>query len=141
MSSTRVLPAGTRAASAARRFVEEQVCDAGLLEDALVVASELVANACSYGDPPITITIGQQDATTDEHGVRVTVSNQCRPDQPTWPHLVRREITTAGSSSPLMEGGRGLRLVTQVAENWGWQIDDGTMTVWALISGTQRTSP
>ncbi|MBU6246001.1 MAG: ATP-binding protein [Actinomycetales bacterium] len=148
MSLTRVLPADTTAARAARRFVEQQVTDARLRQDGIVVASELVANALRYGDPPITISIDLEQETVASPVLRISVSSRRRPDQPSWPRLIGGDRAGSGTRAdsddaraPDQEGGRGLRLVALLADAWDWQADGVQTTVWAVLRGCREAQP
>jgi len=147
MSRTIELPADTTAAWAARRLIEQQVADARLCRDARIIASELVANACSYGDPPFTISVESQDAADAAPALRISVSNRCRQDHVSRPQLVDgdraggRAGTPSATGADPQEGGRGLRLVNLLADTWGWEIDGGTMTVWAVLYDSPHTEP
>lgn len=124
MHCTRDLPPDASAPGSARRFIEEAIADPGLRQDAVLIASELVANAYLHADPPMTIAV--EDLDSGAGAVRISVSNQQRPSAPSVPR-VEPELSASAHR------GRGLQLVAQLASDWGWYVDDDRLTVWAVI--------
>lgn len=112
------LPATSRAAAAARRFIRE-VCaaadvDAEVCETAALLTSELVTNAVLHGGSRAVL-----DVRKPPPALRVTV----RDDDPRLP--------AAGDAPPLSaESGRGLLLVSRLADRWGVTSLDGGKAVW-----------
>jgi anti-sigma regulatory factor (Ser/Thr protein kinase) len=101
-----------------------------LIDDALLVAAELIANAIRHAQTEFTVT------------VRVR------------PGVVRLEVFDRDTRPPALLGldsestsGRGLHIVAGLASDWGWQTaedDDGISgkRVWAeLASGPTSDSP
>lgn len=111
------LPASTSTPARARRFVREYLSRCGTSTDAmetvLLLCSEMVTNAVLHAHGPVDLRVGMI-------GDRVRLS--VRDPSPRLP--VRRELNAA---SP---GGRGMHLVTALADDWGVEVDDGK-TVWA----------
>jgi len=109
-----VLPASSMSPAAAREWARHNGCQEhalDLLDDVLLLTSELVTNAVRHGVPPILVAIECDD--TSLH-VRV------RDGSPALP--ARREV---GLES---EGGRGMTLVELLTNTWGVEPvadDDG----------------
>lgn len=104
----------------ARRFVAEVLRGSGhdglLVEDAQLVASELATNAVLHARSPFAVT-----ARADDRGVRVAVRDGAAAlPQPQNP-------------GPRRSSGRGLRLVSAVARNWGVELSPDGKTVWAQL--------
>ena len=100
-----VLPTGSTSPTVARAFARRSGCTAHsleILDDALLLISELVTNSLSHGGPPIVLAIE-----CDGEGLRV----QVRDGSPTLP-----TPRTAGDDD---ERGRGLSLVNLIASTWG----------------------
>lgn len=107
-----------QAASAARRLLTEQLPAWGLadvIEDAGLVATELVANAIRSGRP-IRLTV-----CASEDAVRIEVFD-------TSPEPPRR-----CAPDTCDETGRGLLLVEACAERWGHRRVAGGKVVWATL--------
>jgi anti-sigma regulatory factor (Ser/Thr protein kinase) len=110
------LPRGPTCAALARRFVRDQLVGVAdpPLDQALLIASELVTNALQHGQGAI--------------GLSLQRSGQ----------RVRLEVVDEGTGAvPAIRdndenGGWGLRLVDQLALAWG--CFEGTTHVWADIS-------
>lgn len=120
------LPWDASAPAAARRIIEAAVPAGPLRDDALIVVSELVANAWRYGDQPIHLVLQGEVDGLPSGSLHIAVSNRQRPTSPSVP-----EQTIAGRPDGL--GGRGIALVAAVAQDWGWQVEAETMTVWARL--------
>ena len=113
------------AAAAARRFVRDTLLSWGvtgeadgndeLLDDAMLLTSELVTNAILYGHGPLELR-----AHTEGSALRIEVRDQ----EPASPPVLR-------SDADLTEiGGRGLQLVDTLADRWGWSAEDAGKVVW-----------
>lgn len=83
-----------------------------LAERAVLLVSELATNAVLHARTPFRISMILEDALT----VEVTDQSHEAP---------RMEANRVDS-----EHGRGLRLVSQFASDWGWRPDDHGKTVW-----------
>ncbi|MFC9957829.1 SpoIIE family protein phosphatase [Streptomyces nigra] len=83
-----------------------------------LVVSELVTNAIRYGRPPISLRL------IHDRALLLEVSDASS----TTPHLRRARVFD--------EGGRGLLLVAQLAEQWGTRHARRGKTVWAQLSET-----
>ncbi|HVM26626.1 MAG TPA: ATP-binding protein [Mycobacteriales bacterium] len=100
-----LLPMELTAAAAARRFAQQSGCTAHaleLLDDALLLISELVTNSVRHGGPPIVLAIE-----CDGEGLHVRVRDGA-PNPP-----------VPRTSGPDAEGGRGLTLVELLSDTWG----------------------
>jgi anti-sigma regulatory factor (Ser/Thr protein kinase) len=100
-----LLPTFTGAPAAAREWARRSGCREHALEmldDALLLISELVTNAVLHGGPPIVLAID-----CDGEGLHVRV----RDGSPAEP---RRRSADADA-----EGGRGLTLVELLTTTWG----------------------
>jgi anti-sigma regulatory factor (Ser/Thr protein kinase) len=105
---------------AARQFIQEATCEAhnaNVLDDALLLVSELVTNAVRYGAPPVTTEI--ECVGTSGMRVRVTdgVSGDVQPKH----------------ADAYDESGRGLDLVDLVSAEWGVEPSDGGKAVWFAL--------
>ena len=117
------LTESVRAPARARAWVAEQAAGVpdAVLDDALLVTSELVTNAIRYGHPEITLTLTHRPGK-----LRIEVS-----DQGEALPLMTRQAPHRDSSS-----GRGLLIVASTAADWG--ISPHTpppgKTVWVELS-------
>ncbi|MCL6733623.1 ATP-binding SpoIIE family protein phosphatase [Streptomyces neyagawaensis] len=140
------LPGGPLAPGAARRFVGSALqewtdlelpgADAfsgRLVEDVLVVVSELVTNAVVHAGTDVELLCRyDRDDRTASGWLVVEVSDHhpsraVRDEGAARPYLVERPYGAA-------EYGRGLRLVAAVSEAWGITYRTSTKTVWARLS-------
>ena len=101
-----------------------------LIEDAVVIASELATNAIRHGTPAAT-----GDATGDSESGRVELSLCLQAsrlicvvtDQTGTP-------PTLAAAGPEAESGHGLQIVGALAVAWGWTIlGTGEKAVWAAL--------
>jgi anti-sigma regulatory factor (Ser/Thr protein kinase) len=100
-----LLPVESTSPAIARRFAARSGCrehGVDLLDDALLLISELVTNSVLHGGPPIVLAVD-----CDGRGLRVTV----RDGGPTMP--ARRTADAAAVS------GRGMSLVDLLSSTWG----------------------
>jgi anti-sigma regulatory factor (Ser/Thr protein kinase) len=112
------LPADLGAARQARSHVSALLSHHDAVDDAALIASELVANAVEHGDPPIELSV----EATPAH-IRITVSSTETSSLP--------ELRSATAED---RRGRGLTIVESLAHEWGWQREDGRILVWAELS-------
>ena len=113
------LPAAVSTPAAAREFVREAVAGGRTpvrLEDLTLVVSELVTNAVVHGAGDVTLHV-----VADRAAVRVEV----RDAAPTVPDLLAEE--------PAGDSGRGLLLVSKIADRWGVRREDRGKVVWAEL--------
>lgn len=88
-----------------------------MVEDAVLVADELVSNAHRHGDAPRICRLGLRDR---GRCLRIEVDD-ASPDQPRM-------------RTPDSTGGRGLILVDRLATAWGVQHHAHRKTVWAELA-------
>lgn len=114
------LPAAPEAAGIARRLVRETLEDAGaahVMDDALLVMSELATNAVRYGAEPIR-------AYADiENGNLVMAVEDGRASDLPYPRVLT-------ATEP---NGRGMHLIAAMASRWGWDRSAHSKVVWAEI--------
>ncbi|GAA3156350.1 SpoIIE family protein phosphatase [Streptomyces rameus] len=110
------LDAEPTAPAIARRHARRQLAGWGVDEDTAYdtqeIVSELVTNALRYGEPPVRLRlINDRTLTCEVHD-----SGTCAP-----------RLRHARSVD---EGGRGLFICAQLAQNWGIRYTDAGKTVW-----------
>lgn len=123
MTTSRLLSLGTdvTAARQARAFVRESLgadVDDELLQDALVITSELVTNAVMHAGTSSELEIRLD---TDTIELRLTDGSRRAP--------VRRTLLGGPATQ-----GRGLGLLSSLAERWGVDQIDAGKTVWAVLA-------
>jgi anti-sigma regulatory factor (Ser/Thr protein kinase) len=113
---SRELPRSPAAASTARHLVNSHatMLDLGQREDAVLMVSELVTNAVVHGIGVILLRI---DLESD--GLRVEVSDD-------------GNAALAPSPTPGAHGGWGLRIVNELADDWG--VLNGSTRVWFRLA-------
>jgi serine/threonine-protein kinase RsbW len=116
-----VLPVDLTAAQAARQHVADHLDRHGtptdVVDDAVLIASELAANAVRHGAPPILLLL---ERTADR--LRITVVNHGDAPDP-------RVIV----ADPDANHGRGLAMVSDLAAATGWERDGDRLLVWAEL--------
>lgn len=119
------LPFDPRAVSLARSIVGEQIGDAPpeLVDDAVLLTSELVSNAVLHGEPPLFLAVRADD---DAVTVAVTDASAAEPAPPPV------------ASQPDEARGRGLRIVDYLASAWGVERGDTGKTVWFHVGALRR---
>lgn len=125
------LPVDASASGLARTLVRQAIADEGIRQDALIVVSELVANAFRHGEPPLRLDLLDEQDGQPPGTLRIQVSNQQRTGSTEVPTL-----TTGGRADGM--GGRGMDLVDRLAADWGWELQDRRMTVWARLDPGSR---
>lgn len=118
-SAETTLPPRSTSPARARRFVADTLAewqaDGG--DDAVLVVSELVTNALLHARTPMAVAIAEDGGRT----VRLSVT-----DGSTQALQERHFSVDSGT-------GRGLRLLTSLAVEWGVEWHDGGKTVWCRI--------
>ena len=117
---TATLPFDETAAARAREAVAETLAtwsvDNRVATNVVLIASELVTNAVQHGRPPVTLRLSR---TTSE--------------------LLLEVIDTAGHvprvlrPGPADDHGRGLHLVSTLAEKWGTRMTEQGKAVWCTV--------
>jgi serine phosphatase RsbU (regulator of sigma subunit) len=122
------LPDSWDAPPLGRRFVEQQVRERGgaaMVQDAALIAAELLANARQHGVPPVQVCVQG----TGGH-IRIEVRDSSS----------RGPVRLAPSDENMT--GRGLALVEALATQWGvTALPDGRKSVWARLSSREEADP
>ena len=115
------LPRSPDSIGIARRFVQSNapMLSSQARQDAVLMVSELVTNALVHGTGTISLRI---DIAGD--ALHVEVSDQ-------------GDVRVAPNPTPGAHGGWGLRIVDQLADDWG--VRDGSTKVWFRL--TSRCPP
>jgi anti-sigma regulatory factor (Ser/Thr protein kinase) len=115
----RRLPPGREAPMRAREFLRAATCVAhhnGILEDAVLLVSELVTNSVIHGGPPVVVAVD-----CDGEALQVRVRDGS-------PVLPARRAADDGD-----EGGRGLALVDTLSSDWGVDPQPDGKHVWFAL--------
>ncbi len=131
-SSSMAVPHGPAGVGAARHRMRDQLRVGGVAEsvidDAVLILSELLSNACRHGRPLGNELNGDGDvraAWSVDTGGRLTVE-VTDGGGPTRPVPSTPSVTA--------HGGRGLNIITALADDWGVRDDaPGEVTVWAVV--------
>lgn len=114
------LPGGPESAGMARAAVRKTIADWNLaepLDDAVLIVSELVTNAFRYGAGPLVLHLTVKD------GYLVLGVQDNEPASTPSPKDV----------PDTQPDGRGLKLISAIASQWGWDHANGQKIVWAQI--------
>ncbi|MDN4174449.1 ATP-binding protein [Nocardioides sp. SOB77] len=111
------------------RDLEQARLERRAAEDVVLVFSELVSNAVEHGTPH---GCGHVEATwcLFDGGARLTVAGDVDPE-------VGDEVVDRfrpGQASEFAARGRGLAIVDHVCDQWGVDLDDGTVRVTAELT-------
>ncbi|WP_354378914.1 ATP-binding protein [Streptomyces sp. PvR034] len=132
-SSCMAVPHGPAGVGTARHRMREQLRIGGLpdsvVDDAVLILSELLSNACRHGRPLGTQEIGDGDIRAawrvDKAGrLTVEVTDGGGPTRP-----------VPATPSVTARGGRGLNIISALAQDWG--VRDGAggeVTVWVTVA-------
>ena len=114
------LPASREAPAIAREFLRAACCAEHhneVLEDAVLLVSELVTNSILHGGPPVVVAI---DCDVESLRVRVRDGSSALP--------------TPVEAKRVDEGGRGLAIVANVSDDWGVERQgDDSKHVWFVL--------
>ena len=107
--------------SGARRAVAEHLSGLGaaegVVQDAVLVTSELLTNASLHAVPPVELRV-----IGDEAEIRIEVHDHASYEP-------RKQRPDAED-----EHGRGLQIVAALADRWGTRPTDGGKTVWCVLT-------
>lgn len=107
-----------------------------VIDDAVLILSELLSNACKHGRPLGEALAGDGDvraAWRVDSGGRLTVE-VTDGGGPTRPAPATPSVTA--------HGGRGLNIITALANDWGVRDDTrGEVTVWAVVDDGHGHDP
>ncbi|WP_185992777.1 ATP-binding protein [Streptomyces sp. 130] len=134
-SSSMAVPHGPAGVGQARHRMREQLRSHGVsdsvVDDAVLILSELLSNACRHGRPLGWQTgAGDGDVRAAWHvdrtgGLTVEVTDGGGPTRP-----------VPATPSVTARGGRGLNIISALAQEWGVRDDaPGEVTVWVLVDG------
>ena len=113
------LPVSREAPALARDFLRGSTCvehHSEVVDDAVLLVSELVTNSVLHGGPPVVVAVDCDEATLQ---VRV------RDGSPTMP--APRDAASGD------ENGRGLALVAEMSADWGVDTEEDRKHVWFVI--------
>ncbi|MET9411829.1 ATP-binding protein [Streptomyces sp. NPDC002935] len=116
------MPAEPAAIATARTRTRRQLTEWNLDELSLtteLIVSELATNAVRYGTPSITLRLINSGR---------TLTFEVSDSSPVSPRLRHAQTTD--------EGGRGLFICAELAQNWGVRFSDSSKTIW-----TEQESP
>ncbi|WP_101385067.1 MULTISPECIES: ATP-binding protein [Kitasatospora] len=164
-SSTMAVPHGPASVGAARRRLRRDLGDQEVpdtvIDDAVLILSELLSNSCRYARPlgPL-LDLTERDFAEEfpGNGSNMTWHQEVRDSatEDLGGILVRwqmhgdgtltLEVTDGGATTrPLparpsltARGGRGLSIVGQLATDWGVRDAPGEVTVWAALPAHDR---
>lgn len=108
-----------RSPARARRMVRDTLTDrhlSHLAEDAIIVVSELAANAVRHARSGLAVTLANTPV-----GVRISVTDSSG------------QLPALHRAAPNAEAGRGLQLVDRLANRWGVTLRPAGKTVWAEL--------
>ncbi|MFJ5778540.1 ATP-binding protein [Streptomyces sp. NPDC093094] len=131
-SSSMAVPHGPAGVGEARHRMRAQLRSGGVAEtvidDAVLILSELLSNACKHGRPLGGALAGDGDVRASwrvDPGGRLVVE-VTDGGGPTRPAPATPSVTA--------HGGRGLNIITALADDWGVRDDArGEVTVWVVV--------
>ncbi|WP_436991677.1 ATP-binding protein [Streptomyces sp. enrichment culture] len=133
-SSSMAVPHGPAGVGEARHRMREQLRRSGVSEsvvdDAVLILSELLSNSCRHGRPLDAAEVGEGAVRAawrvDAQGaLTVEVTDGGGPTRP-----------VPSKPSVTARGGRGLNIISALAQDWGVRDSaSGEVTVWVLVAG------
>ncbi|WP_370413860.1 ATP-binding protein [Streptomyces fradiae] len=136
-SSSMAVPHGPAGVGEARHRMREQLSRSGMAEsvvdDAVLILSELLSNACRHGRPLGCADVGDGDVRAAwsidrSGGLTVEVTDGGGPTRP-----------VPATPSVTARGGRGLNIISALAQDWGVRDSaTGEVTVWVQVTGGHR---
>ncbi len=115
----RELPVSHHSPAMAREFLRSATCSvhhSALVDDALLLTSELVTNSVLHGGPPLVVAV---DCDGERLQVRVRDGSS--------------ELPTPRDAEKGDENGRGLALVAAMSDEWGAEPDPDGKYVWFVF--------
>ncbi|MET9253711.1 ATP-binding protein [Streptomyces sp. NPDC003717] len=139
-SSSMAVPHGPAGVGQARHRMRDQLRSGGVTEsvidDAVLVLSELLSNACKHGRPLGDVPAGDGSVRAawrlDAGGrLLVEVTDGGGPTRP-----------APSTPSVTARGGRGLNIITALSADWGVRNHArGEVTVWVVVHDDVRAAP
>ncbi|MFI9774403.1 ATP-binding protein [Streptomyces sp. NPDC051956] len=137
-SSSMAVPHGPAGVGEARHRMRDQLRVGGVseavIDDAVLILSELLSNACRHGRPLGDDMAGDGDVRAawrvDTRGcLTVEVTDGGGPTRP-----------VPATPSVTAHGGRGLNIISALADDWGVRDDaPGEVTVWVVVHKDVRS--
>ncbi len=115
----RELPVSREAPALARAFLRSATCSehhSAVVDDAVLMVSELVTNSVLHGGPPVVVAV---DCAEDSLQVRVRDGSS--------------ELPARRDAKQTDESGRGLALVAEMSADWGVAPADDGKHVWFVL--------
>lgn len=131
--STMAVPYGPMGVGLARRRMRAELQESGaddtVVDDALLILSELLSNSCRHASPLPPDDSVRADWTRARDGrLTISVTDGGGPTRP-----------LPATPSMTAHGGRGLSIITSLARDWGVEDrGEGGVTVWAVIAPPQH---
>ncbi|MFI6084577.1 ATP-binding protein [Streptomyces sp. NPDC051217] len=132
-SSSMAVPHGPAGVGQARHRMREQLRRRGMpdavVDDAVLILSELLSNACRHGRPLGRAEIGDGDvrAAWEVDGAGRLTVEVTDGGGPTRPVPATPSVTA--------RGGRGLNIISSLAQDWGVRSGSaGEVTVWVIVT-------
>ncbi|MER5960713.1 ATP-binding protein [Streptomyces sp. NPDC002057] len=136
-SSSMAVPHGPAGVGEARHRMRDELYRSGVsdsvVDDAVLILSELLSNACRYGRPLGRADRGDGDVRAawrvdPAGGLRVEVTDGGGPTRP-----------VPATPSVTARGGRGLNIISALAQDWGVRDSaTGEVTVWVVVTEGHR---
>ncbi|GAA1359001.1 ATP-binding protein [Streptomyces beijiangensis] len=136
-SSSMAVPHGPAGVGEARHRMSASLRGSGVsdsvVDDAVLILSELLSNACRHGRPLGEAEIGDGDVRAawrvDKAGrLTVEVTDGGGPTRP-----------VPATPSVTARGGRGLNIISALAQDWGVRDSAaGEVTVWVIVTDGHR---
>ncbi|GAA2946543.1 ATP-binding protein [Streptomyces enissocaesilis] len=136
-SSSMAVPHGPAGVGEARRRMRDELRINGVsdsvIDDAVLILSELLSNSCRHGRPLGQAEVGDGDIRAawrvdTAGGLTVEVTDGGGPTRP-----------VPATPSVTARGGRGLNIITALAQDWGVRDNaSGEVTVWADVTDGHR---
>lgn len=113
-------PTSAREARAFLRMALGERVSADILQDALLLGSEMVSNVIRHAGTPLTLSIE-----VHRGYLRLTVTDGALPF-----------IATVGAGSDDSESGRGIGIIAAISRRWGFGTTPIGKSIWAELNTT-----